>query len=176
MTGLKTTQTNTQKKTEKKIDEPVMSNFSEAGPTLQSQAAWLDTFLETEKSIRTVTMNLYLHNSTRNNNEIAEEINTLLYDPFFDTEDFRILREATDTQIRNRVIKNLLLAVQIQLDAKPTAITVRTLNNKNIEADLKLLNSIAKDRDDINLNGLNLDCSGTSDCLDYFNTEFNKIR
>lgn len=151
-----------------------LSRTSAAGPTIQSKAIWLDSFLTMSKSIRSVTRNLYLHNSTRNHNEFAKRNNELFEKLFFGTDDFQNIKTHTEAELRDRLIKSLLLVTQIQIDTKPSDPEIKKINNKNLSKNIELLEDIAGDRVDMNTSALDLDCEGTAGCLEYFNNEYEK--
>jgi hypothetical protein len=153
-----------------------MGMFSKAGPTTRSQTAWLDTFIETEKSLRSVSKNLYLHDTPENRDSMSQETNQLFEETYFATDDFNTLKTVTNEEIRSRIIKSLMLAVQIGIDINPVSKEMRDENNKNIGERLALLEKIAKGRDDIQLSDIDLDCSGTTKCIDYFNIKYNELR
>lgn len=147
---------------------PYKDPYGFIDPTVEGRSVWLDSFIESSKSMRQVSKNFYLHNSTTYQKELVEQ-----NDKFFDRVllkrgEFRLSMDEQNVELRERLIKALLLVVQIRLDTYLPAQEGESPENVVARKNIALLKDVVHERDDLDVRDLGLSCRSLQQCLEKF--------
>ncbi len=142
-------------------------------PTMEGYKIWLDTFLETAQSIRDVTKNFYLHDKTKYRRLLIEQNNVIFNRLLFDSAEFESAVDLQKIELRERLIKSLLLVVQIRIDVGFGSDQFAESQKELARKEVALLHQLARDRRDIDIKQLNLPYPTLGECLAEFDRIFN---
>ncbi len=137
-------------------------------PTFEGLSVWLESFIDSSKSIREVSKNFYLHNSIVYQKEFVEHNNKFFDQMLLDRGEFRLALDRQDVELRDKLIKALLLVVQIRIDTYLPVAEGEASQNLLARKNLEMLNELAKDRVDLDVRDLGLSCRNLQGCLEEF--------
>lgn len=142
-------------------------------PTMEGYKIWLDTFLETAQSIRDVTKNFYLHDKTEYRGLLIEQNDVIFNRLLFDSAEFESAVDLQKIELRERLIKSLLLVVQIRIDVGFGEGNASEFQKNLTRENVELLHLLARNRRDIDIKNLNLPYATLEECLAGFDRILN---
>ncbi|WP_320172561.1 hypothetical protein [Maridesulfovibrio sp.] len=139
-------------------------------PTVEGLSAWLDGVISTSKSMREISKNFYLHNSTVYQKQLNDQFNKTFDLMLFDRGEYRLAVDRQDVELRDRLIKALLLVVQVRIDTDiPLADAEgESEENRLARENLESLKELAPGRVGLDIRDLGLSCGNLGQCIAEF--------